>query len=568
MRLERQKTLLGERLIDDGLINHDQLRIALTDQQRSGEQLGRILVNLGFVEESALRDILGQALGQNSIDLVNSVPDHEALRRVPQTIARRNNIVPVAWHAARRTLTLAMTDPDDVRALDRLRSHLDGHIRLLPLLAGNADIQHAIDRFYGYELGIDSILHELETGELDVAVLAQQGQTYSQPLVRLIDAILSDAVKLEASDIHFEPEDGFLRIRYRVDGVLRQIRSLHNNYWSAIAVRLKVMAGMNIAETRAPQDGRVSLSISGQAIDFRVSTMATHYGENIVLRVLNRSRGLMRVGELGLPENTLATLQLMMSRPEGLMIVTGPTGSGKTTTLYSMLSHLNTEHVNIMALEDPIEYPMPMIRQSAINESVNFGFADGIRTMLRQDPDIILVGEIRDADTAEMAIRAAMTGHQVYSTLHTNSAVGAIARLLDIGVLPSVLAGNMIGIVAQRLVRRLCPHCKQPSPPTAVECRILDLDDNRDVALHRPIGCSHCGGQGYRGRLALMEVLRITPTIDSLIATEAPAAAIQRAALESGCVPLSEDGLRRVRDGSTSLAEVSRVVDLTNHFCT
>ena len=565
MATDRKNKLLGELLVHDGLISRDQLRIALTDQERSGEQLGRILVSLGFISESVLRDVLGEALGQESIDLTSVVPDTVALQLVPKELARRYSMVPISYNVDAQILTIAMADTYNLIAMDRLRAQLGNRVELRAMLAGEVELEDAIDQFYGYELSVDGILHEIETGEVDYASLAAETNEYSQPLVRLVDAILSDAVKRFASDIHFEPEEGFLRIRYRVDGVLRQIRSLHKNYWSAIAVRLKVMAGMNIAETRAPQDGRISLGIGGHQIDFRVSSMATTHGENIVLRILDRDKGILRVDELGLPEGTLTNLNLMMARPEGIILVTGPTGSGKTTTLYSMLGHLNSESVNIMTLEDPVEYPMPMIRQSSVNESINLDFASGIRTMMRQDPDVILVGEIRDEDTAEMAFRAAMTGHQVYSTLHTNSAVGAIPRLLDIGVLPAVLSGNIIGILAQRLVRRLCEYCKEPYTPNEVERNIIDSDDP-ELVLQQAVGCARCEYQGYRGRLALMEVLRINQAIDDLIYKRATSYEIQKTAISTGFIPLSEDGLRRVRDGSTSLEEISRVVDLTDRI--
>ena len=565
MSNDRKNTLLGELLVQDGLISRDQLRIALTDQEKSGDQLGRILVSLGFISESVLRDVLGEALGQESIELSTVVPDTSALQLVPKEIARRYNLVPISYEINAQVLTIAMADTYNLVALDRLKAQLGNRVEIRALLAGEVEVEDAINQFYGYELTVDGILHEIETGEVDYASLAAESNEYSQPLVRLVDAILSDAVKRFASDIHFEPEEGFLRIRYRIDGVLRQIRSLHKNYWSAIAVRLKVMAGMNIAETRAPQDGRISLGIGGHQIDFRVSSMATTHGENIVLRVLDRDKGIMRVDELGLTDETQTNLNLIMARPEGLILVTGPTGSGKTTTLYSMLGHLNSESVNIMTLEDPVEYPMPMIRQSSVNESISLDFASGIRTMMRQDPDIILVGEIRDEDTAEMAFRAAMTGHQVYSTLHTNSAVGAIPRLLDIGVLPAVLSGNIIGILAQRLVRRLCEYCKEPYTPNEVERNIV-APNEPDLTLQQAVGCPRCDFQGYRGRLALMEVLRINQTVDDLIFKRATSYEIQQAAVENGFVTLAEDGLRRVRDGSTSLEEVSRVVDLTSRI--
>ena len=403
--------------------------------------------------------------------------------------------------------------------------------------------------------------------QIDYQSLATEFDEYSQPVVRLVDALLNDAVKRGASDIHFEPEHGFLRIRYRIDGVLRQIRSLHKNYWSAMVVRLKVISGMNIAETRAPQDGRISLSLSGRSVDFRVSAQPTTHGENIVLRILDRQKGIVPLEDLGLQEDELKMLRLMMARPEGIILVTGPTGSGKTTTLYSILNHVNTEGVNIMTLEDPVEYPMAMIRQTSINEVAKLDFASGIRSMMRQDPDIILVGEIRDADTAEMAFRAAMTGHQVYSTLHTNSALGAIPRLLDIGVLPDIMAGNIIGIVAQRLVRRLCPHCREPYAADTLEMRLIGLSTDRPVqTLYRAVGCDRCDYQGYRGRLAVMELMRMDADLDELIARRATFREIRNAARAKGFRALAEDGMRRVVEGVTSLDEIGRVIDLTERM--
>ena len=435
------------------------------------------------------------------------------------------------------------------------------------LLAGEQEISRAIDQYYGHELSIDGILHEIETGEIDYRSLAASLDEYSQPVVRLVDALLTDAVKREASDIHFEPEASFLRIRYRVDGILRQIRALHKSYWAAMAVRLKVIAGMNIAETRAPQDGRISLNISGRSIDFRVAAQPTIHGENVVLRILDRQKGIVPLDKLGLDEHQYDMLRLMIARPEGIILVTGPTGSGKTTTLYSVLNHINEEGVNIMTLEDPVEYPMSMIRQTSIAETAKLDFANGIRSMMRQDPDVILVGEVRDTETAEMAFRAAMTGHQVYSTLHTNSAIGAIPRLLDIGILPDIMAGNIIGVVAQRLVRKLCVHCRKPHPAEAHERRLLGVSaQHTSPTVYRATGCETCEFQGYRGRIAIMELLRMDPDLDELIARRGTARELKNAALAKGFRPLAEDGLRRVLDGSTSLDEVGRVIDLTERM--
>jgi type II secretory ATPase GspE/PulE/Tfp pilus assembly ATPase PilB-like protein len=447
-----------------------------------------------------------------------------------------------------------------------LRAILGGQIQVKPVLAAEAQLEEYIDQFYGYELSVDGILREIETGEIDYQSLQAGGDEYTQPVVRLVGALLMDAVKRGASDIHFEPEYAFLRVRYRIDGVLQQIRSLHKTYWPGIAVRLKVISGMDIAETRSPQDGRLNINLVGRPIDFRVASHPTIHGENIVLRVLDREKSIIPLERMGLRNETLDELKLMMTRPEGIMIVTGPTGSGKTTTLYSLLSFQNTESVNIMTLEDPVEYPVTMMRQTSVAEVNKVDFANGIRSIMRQDPDIILVGEIRDADTATMAFRAAMTGHQVFSTLHTNSALGTFPRLLDIGISPDIMAGNIIGVVAQRLVRVLCPHCKEAHAPADEERKLLGLKPRQDATIYRHIGCKKCNYHGYRGRMAIIELLRIDSDMDGLIARRSPLDEIRAMALQKGFVTLADDGVRRILEGYTSLSEVMRVIDLTNRL--
>ena len=558
---------LGQILIAQGVISEDQLRIALLEQMKSNQPVGKLLVSLGFISEATLRDALGESLGKKSIDLSHAIVDPAALRLVPLDLAKRHRLLPLDYNRTQHRMTVAIADVNDIVALDKLRSLTHDDLQIETVLAGESEIARAIDQYYGHELSIDGILHEIETGEIDWRSLAASSDEYSQPVVRLIDAILTDAVKRDASDVHFEPEQNFLRIRYRIDGLLRQIRALHKSYWPAMAVRIKVVSNMNIAETRAPQDGRISLNISGRLVDFRVSAQPTIHGENVVLRILDRQKGIVPLDQIGLDDTQLDQLKLMISRPEGILLVTGPTGSGKTTTLYSVLNHINEEGINIMTLEDPVEYPMSMIRQTSVAEAAKLDFANGVRSMMRQDPDVILVGEIRDADTAEMAFRAAMTGHQVYSTLHTNSALGAIPRLLDIGVLPDIMAGNIIGVVAQRLVRKLCPHCKKPYMPEAHETRLLGLaDDAPPPTLYRANGCEHCEYQGYRGRQAIMELLRMDADLDELVARRATMREMKQAAIAKGFRSLAEDGLRRVREGSTSLEEIGRVVDLTERM--
>lgn len=558
---------LGQLLVEKGVISEDQLRIALLEQNKNHSPLGRLMVGLGFLSEATIRDVLAETLGHESVDLSTVIVDAAAIQLVPKEMAKRFHLLPLSLDRNQGILTIAIVDPDNIIALDQIRALIKNEYRVVTQLANESEIIRAIDQYYGFELSIDGILHEIEPGEMEHQATHAGVDEFSQPVVRLIDALLSDAVQRGASDIHFEPESSFLRIRYRIDGVLRQVRSLHRSFWPAMVVRLKVMSNMNIAEARAPQDGRISLRLSGRPIDFRVSSQPTTHGENLVLRVLDRQKGIVSLEQLGLPDETLSFLKLMIARPEGIILVTGPTGSGKTTTLYSVLSHINTEAVNIMTLEDPVEYPMAMIRQTSVNEAAKLDFAGGVRAMLRQDPDIILVGEIRDHPTAEMAFRAAMTGHQVYSTLHTNSAIGAIPRLLDIGILPDIMAGNIIGIIAQRLVRLLCRHCRQAYIPNLVEQQLLGMvPDQPAPEIYRATGCEMCEFHGYKGRTAIMELLKIDQDIDELIARRATVKEIKTLLLAKGFRPLIEDAVARVLKGDTSLDEVSRVVDLTERI--
>ncbi|MGZ8270754.1 MAG: GspE/PulE family protein [Methylophilus sp.] len=564
MAEQRRKLRLGDLMVQQGLISQDQLRIALIEQEQNNIPLGKQLVRLGFVSESMVRDLVAHTIGQESIDLSTVVADVDALSMVPEDFSRRYHVLPVSYEDSSKVMIVAMADMFNVVALDQLRAMLGGQIQLKPVLAAEAQLEEYIDQFYGYELSVDGILREIETGEIDYQSLSEQGNEYTQPVVRLVGALLMDAVKRGASDIHFEPEYAFLRIRYRVDGVLQQVRSLHKTYWPGVAVRLKVISGMDIAETRSPQDGRLNMNLCGRPIDFRVSTHPTINGENIVLRVLDREKSIIPLERMGLRLNTLEELKFMMTRPEGIVIVTGPTGSGKTTTLYSLLSHLNTEAVNIMTLEDPVEYPVTMMRQTSVAEVNKVDFANGIRSIMRQDPDIILVGEIRDEDTATMAFRAAMTGHQVFSTLHTNSALGTVPRLLDIGISPEIMAGNIIGVVAQRLVRVLCPHCKEAVKPSDDERKILGMNKSDNIKIFRHAGCKRCSFTGYRGRMAIIELLRVDSDMDALIARRAHLDELRKLAIQKGFVTLADDGIRRILEGYTSLEEVMRVIDLTS----
>lgn len=553
----------GELLIQKGLISEDELKIALVEQRKSGRKLGEILEYMGFLSQDALRDTVGQSVGFHTITLDGILPDPQALSFIQEPFARAHKIMPVAFDSPENLLKVALPNPEDIITIDKLRRHIQSReVRLSFYVASEKEILEVIDHYYGYELSIDGILKELETGEINVLTMTQSDE-YSHPVVRLANSLLIDAVKQNASDIHFEPEEFFIRLRYRIDGVLKQIRLLHRSFWPALLVRLKIIAEMNISETRLPQDGRINLKVAGRRIDFRASSQPTLHGENIVLRILDREKGIVPLKELGLQPDVLQEIQYMMAKPIGIFLVTGPTGSGKTTTLYSILNQLNEVGINIMTLEDPVEYPMAMIRQTNVNEEIGLSFSTGIRSLMRQDPDVILVGEIRDEDTATMAVRAAMTGHQVYATLHANSVFGAIPRLLDIGVEKSILSGNIIGILAQRLVRKLCPHCKESYQAIDFEKQLMNHALDSALTLHKAKGCSRCHHTGYKGRVSVVEVLRFDAELDEMVLNGVSGKPFVERAYAKGFQSMAMMGFRLVVDGTTSLEELARVIDLT-----
>jgi general secretion pathway protein E/type IV pilus assembly protein PilB len=373
-------------------------------------------------------------------------------------------------------------------------------------------------------------------------------------------------VKTGASDIHLEPEGAFVRLRYRIDGVMQQIRTFHKDHWPAISHRIKIVSGMNIADKLNPQDGRFGFSMGSRKIDFRVACLPTVHGENIVIRILDKTRSVVGIDLLGLSENNLKLTYKMIRRPEGIIIVTGPTGSGKTTTLYAILNHINSLERNIMTLEDPVEYEVQLMRQGQVREGTAMNFADGVRALLRQDPDVIFIGEVRDNATASMALRASMTGHQVYTTLHTNDAAGAIPRLHDLGLSHGLLAGNIIGIIAQRLVRRLCRACTTTRPASAEECRVLGVDAANPPVINEPVGCPECRFNGYKGRIAVHEILPFNRIIDEMILSGESLVKVRAEARNFGYIPIAEDGLGKVLSGITTIEAVGRSVDLTDRL--
>ncbi|GAB5388681.1 MAG: GspE/PulE family protein [Alphaproteobacteria bacterium] len=554
---------IGEQLIAMGMITADQLEVALYEQQSVDKMLGEILVEMGFLDETALSIVLSESAGLDRFDPAKWVIEPEVVEAVPHEVAVQHRMLPLAINTGGEAL-VAMSDPGDVIALDQLRRYLPKGIPITPLVATPADLDTALDRAYGYELSIDGILAELSGDTAAAGEAAAESET--SPVVRLVDAILLDAVKLGASDIHFEPEGHFLRLRYRIDGAMRSVRAFHRDHFPALAHRLKILGGMNIADKLKPQDGRFSMTLGSREVDFRVSSLPTLHGENVVLRVLDKTRSLRTLSELGFSEHNLWLIRRALLRPEGLVLVTGPTGAGKTTTLYAMLDEISTPDRNIMTLEDPVEYQIPTIRQTQVREGAGLDFVDGVRAMLRQNPDVVLIGEIRDRETAAMALRAAMTGHQVQSTLHTNDALGAVARLMDYDLAPGMLAGNIIAVIAQRLLRLLCEDCKTPREAQFEEVKLLGAEAGKAVTIYDAVGCSSCGGTGYRGRTSVAEVLLVDDYLDEVVGNGGNRAQLRHAANRSGFKPMIEDAAAKVLAGQISIEAMIRSIDVSGRI--
>lgn len=556
-----KKNRIGDRLVAMGIITPDQLNVALQEKKITGKMLGEVLVDLGFIDEETLTAILAEDAGFEVFDPKQTIVDGDALALIEKKVAMKHKILPISMDEEH--LYVAMSDPYDVLAMDTLRQFVPKGLHIKPVVTTATVISDAIDAAYGYASNIDDILKELEEGKhQDIANISEE-EAFSHPIVRLVNALVIDAVKLGVSDLHFEPEENFVRLRYRLDGVLFTAQILHKQHWPGISQRLKLMAEMNIADKLSPQDGRFGLNAGGKEVDFRVSSLPTVWGENIVLRVLDKSSSIMPLAKLGFSPENLKKITDSQKKPEGIIIVTGPTGSGKSTSLYSMLNEINHVEINIQTLEDPVEYSLPMIRQTHVREGV-LEFADGIKALLRQDPDIIFIGEIRDKTTAEMALKAAMTGHQVYTTLHTNDSFGAIPRLLDLGLKPGMIAGALIAVFAQRLTRRLCAHCKEAYRPNPEECRILSVNSQQppEIFRAREGGCDMCAGQGYKGRVAVAEVLTFDEDMDELLARGESKAELKIMAEKKGFKNMKDDGILKILEGVTDLAALSRVVDI------
>ncbi len=558
---------IGAKLLEKKVISQDQLEIALKERARlkNAKTISAILVELGFVSQGALGEIMNESTGIKKFEIKSSIIDSRLVRKVPKEFSLHNKLMPVSF--AKNTITVAMADVFDIVAIDQVKRYFPANFKINPVYVPESDILNALDQYHSYEMSIEGILKELENADLEqINDETELKGDYKSPMVRLVDAILTDAVHRGASDLHFEPENLFLRIRYRIDGKMMQIRSLHKEHWSAISVRIKIMSGMNIAETRKPQDGHINSEIIGRNIDFRVSTQPTIHGENIVMRILDEKQSILSIDDLGFSEHNIALLKKMVQRPEGVIILTGPTGSGKTTTLYTILSYINSIDKNIMTLEDPVEYHIPLIRQSNIRTDIGMDFASGIKAILRQDPDVILVGEIRDKDTAISAIQAAMTGHQVYSSLHTNDALASIPRLMNIGVPNYLMAGSLIGVFAQRLARKLCPHCKKEEPLSDVEKKIMGKKYAHVEKIYKAVGCDKCNSAGYKGRTVIAEILVFDRELDDMVSSGKSRKEMHAYVSANGFVSMQEDGLQKVAAGITDLKELMRVVDLTDRM--
>ena len=546
---------LGELLVETGSITQEQLEKALAFHKSSGERLGRVLVNMRFITETALLKVLEQKLGVPLIDPATTPIDPNAAQLIPMTLAERYVAIPISKTGNR--LMVVMADPTNFYAIDDMRMVTQCEID--PALASESSIMRAIDQTYGVSELVQKSISQMQRD--DYVYTAEMETAEYAPVINIVNSLISQAIKSGASDIHLEPMENHMRARVRIDGVLREITTFPKHTQGAIISRVKILASMDIAERRTPQDGRIQVQEAGRAVDLRVSSLPTLYGEKVVMRILDQKAVILDVNLLGFSEDNLRRFRVLYKHSYGMILITGPTGSGKTTTLYSTLTELNTPTKNIITVEDPVEYRMPGINQVQVNPKAGMTFVTGLRSILRQDPNIIMVGEIRDLDTAEIAIRAALTGHLVLSTLHTNDAAGALTRLVDMGVEPFLVASCVLGVVAQRLVRKVCPECREEylPQPGSPECVVLSGSLNVCATVYHGKGCLHCANTGYRGRMAVHEVLSMSHGIRELLMNRASTAMIAEKAASEGMVSMQRDGVQKALDGLTTVEEVMRV---------
>lgn len=559
---------LGRLLLENNLIDEDQLNEALVEHNDSGKSLGRVLIDRGVLTEGQLTSVLAEQIGIRYVDLTSYDVDPEAATLVDVNLARRYTIMPIDFDHGK--LMVAMADPTNVFALDDVR--IMTGMEILPVVSTRDDIKTAIDRYFRATTEVEETFEELpsiemeeEEEEEDVREWELKDAGEDAPIVKYVNLIITEAVQEHASDVHIEPGEKDVRIRYRIDGVLHEIRRSPRKIHPGLVSRIKILASMNIAERRVPQDGRFHMDAGKQVIDLRVATLPTVHGEKVVLRILDRASILISLSDLGIEAQPLGVFSTSFKRPYGTVIVTGPTGSGKTTTLYAALSELNRREVNVITVEDPVEYQLKGINQVQVNTKVGLTFAATLRSILRCDPDIVMIGEIRDPESAKMAIESALTGHLVLCTLHTNDAPSAITRMVEMGIEAFLIASAVDSVVSQRLARRLCTRCKEKTTYKTEyleEIGFLSEDDETTMTLYKakPGGCPFCNGTGFRGRVGLYEVLSVDEDIEKLVVTMATAHTIGMAARENGMRTLRQDGWVKVKRGVTSIEEVLRVV--------
>ncbi|HEX6789959.1 MAG TPA: type IV-A pilus assembly ATPase PilB [Candidatus Krumholzibacteria bacterium] len=552
---------IAQKLLESSLISQDQLARALESQQSQGGTLSYNLVKTGAISEMAFAEFMGQVYNVPAVDLDMVAIEPSAVDLIPSDVATKFQVVPLKREG--RTLTVAMANPDNIFAIDDIKFITGFDVR--PVVATETAIKRCIDRLYDSADSLATIMGEIEEDfEIleeapDDSEVAAAAAAADAPVVKLVNSLLSDAVARGASDIHIEPYEKQMRVRFRIDGMLHEMMSPPFKMKNAITSRLKIMAELDIAEKRIPQDGRIKVRMHGKPIDLRVSTLPTIFGEKVVMRILDQSNLQIDLQKLGFHPSALARFLNAIESPYGMVLVTGPTGSGKSTTLYSALSKINKVHSNIMTAEDPVEYNLQGINQVNVHEDIGLTFSAALKSFLRQDPNIIMVGEIRDLDTAGIATKAALTGHLVLSTLHTNDAASSINRLVDMGIEPFLVSSSVLLIIAQRLVRRLCDKCKQPTSMHPEVLKELGIMENPDeLRLFEPKGCPACNDTGYKGRVGLYEVMEISPTIREMIVDRASNAEIKNQAEKEGMLTLRNDGIWKFKDGRTSLEEVLR----------
>lgn len=559
------KIRLGDCLVQKGLLTEEQLNNALQEQKNKGLKLGETVVALGYVEENDVIDVLCDQLGIEYIDLRKIKIDEEVGKMLNEDFIRKNCLIPIGYdQLVPNVLRVAMADPMDIVAIDDIS--IITNLQVDPVLSTRAQIEYQIDKLYGATKAIAAAEQYRKEREKDKAKLSDASEAERQddvdnsPIVQLVRSILEQGVRRRASDIHIEAMEYEVRVRYRIDGALVKVATYDIDFLSAIVARIKIIGGMDIAEKRKPQDGRIAMTVDRREYDVRVSILPTVNGEKIVMRLTSKENLTRDKKNLGFSEEELEKFDRILKNPHGIILVTGPTGSGKSTTLYTALSELNTEDVNIITVEDPVEANMEGINQVHVNEKAGLTFAAALRSILRQDPDIIMIGEIRDGETAGIAVKAAITGHLVVSTLHTNGTASTITRLADMGIEPYMIGDSLVGVIAQRLVRRLCPDCKRPVQATEDEKRLLGVDINQPLTIYEPgTECSTCGGVGYFGRIGVYEIMPVNNELRIKIAAGARADELKAQAVADGMHTLKDSGIRLCLEGTTSFKEALKI---------